>query len=119
MQRLHPPAVCDQLGSEPIQQRGMRRRRPIETEILRRRDQRLTEVPTPNVVGGDSRRTRIAVAGDPVRECQSSARATRREDFTQRLVLRVRHLRRLSRRLERGSRSDQTRRRFWTCRRKD
>ena len=90
MEMLHRPVVGDKFRSEPVEQLRMRRLLTIEAEVFNRRNNRLAEMSQPDVVRGDSRRTRVSGIGDPIGQSSASTCAGFRIRRSDRLVLRVR-----------------------------
>src|SRR5262249_49392797 len=59
-----------ELGGQPVQQLGMRRRRALESEVVGRADESAAEVVLPDSIHHYARRQRILGACDPVGERQ-------------------------------------------------
>ena len=64
---------------EVIEQREMRRSTSFTAEVKHGGDERLAEVPRPDVVDGDARRERMTLVGQPLGEGAAAASAGGRE----------------------------------------
>ena len=78
MQVLHAPIAPDQFDRQPIEQCVLHRLFRPPTKIGYRIDERLAEMPHPNVIDGDAGRKRIARIGNPTRQGSAAARTCRR-----------------------------------------
>ena len=78
VERLHTPAVLHKLDSEPVEQLRMGRSGSSPAEIEHARQERLVEVPHPNMVHGHPCRERIVPIGDPAGQRRTPPRARRR-----------------------------------------
>ena len=65
MELLHAPAAGDELGDQVIEQFEVIRANGSRAEVEHRIDQRLAEVPGPDVVDSDACGKRIGGTGDP------------------------------------------------------
>ena len=70
-QRLLAPALRHQLGREPVEQLGMRRRRALRSEVLAGLDQAASEQLLPQAVDDDARHERVVRIDEPSRKTQA------------------------------------------------
>ena len=59
MQVLEAPARFHEFDGQPVEQRMVSGRGRPQAEVVRRGDQRLAEVPRPDVIDGDAGRQRV------------------------------------------------------------
>ncbi len=75
VQMLEAPARFHELDGQPIQELVMFRLGRPQAEVVHRADQRLAEMPCPDVVDRDARRQGVAAVDDPACQRQPPARA--------------------------------------------
>ena len=71
MQVLGAAAGAQELGRQPVEQLGMRRRRALDAEVARRRHQAAAEMVLPDAIDPDARRQRILRTRSASRPAQS------------------------------------------------
>ena len=89
MNVLQAPTGLHEFDGEPIEQRGMRGRFPVESKVGDAGHERCAEVAFPNVIDGDASGQRVVFVRQPPRECEPSAGAGLWIRWTQRRVSRV------------------------------
>ena len=76
MKGFQVPSGADQLGREPIEELGMRRRLSLDAEVLGRFDEARAEMVLPDPVDGDARCQWIFRRSQPTGQAQSITRDT-------------------------------------------
>src|SRR4051812_4133444 len=66
---LETPAMLDELGGEPIQERGMRRAIAFDAELAGSADDAFAKMVMPHAIDDHARSERIVRIGEHVREC--------------------------------------------------
>ena len=74
MHRLDVPAGADELGRQPVEQLGVRRRLALDAEVLGRLDQARAEMVLPDPVDGHAGRQRVVGTSQPARQAEAVAR---------------------------------------------
>ena len=73
-QRLHAPALLDELDRQPVEQLGVRRRRAHRAEVLARLDEAAPVQRLPEAVDHHARGQRVVAADQPARQAEAIRR---------------------------------------------